>query len=247
MNRQREAMEQAKIVSHNLAQETWFSTQSTAFSLMAMGRLAEKLSGTLDFNWTLNGKQQPAVKSAKAIYEASLPTSPHEGKVILKNNGKGSLNADLITRTQLLNDTLPPMANNLRLNVRYLDNNGSPIDTRSLNQGTDFMAVVTVANISGTTDYTNLALTHIIPAGWEIFNERMAGQITTSAPYSYQDIRDDRILTYFNLQQGQAKTFTVRLQATYAGDFVMPAIQCEAMYDANAQARTQAGRTQVIR
>ena len=40
MNRQREAMEQAKIVSHNLAQETWFSTQSTAFSLMAMGRLA---------------------------------------------------------------------------------------------------------------------------------------------------------------------------------------------------------------
>ena len=96
--------------------------------------------------------------------------------------------------------------------------NGSPIDTHSLHQGTDFMAVVTVANISGTTDYTNLALTHIIPAGWEIFNERMAGQITTSAPYSYQDIRDDRILTYFNLQQGQAKTFTVRLQATYSGD-----------------------------
>ena len=48
MNRQREAMEQAKIVSHNLTRETWFSTQSTAFSLMAMGRLAEKLSGTLD-------------------------------------------------------------------------------------------------------------------------------------------------------------------------------------------------------
>lgn len=109
------------------------------------------------------------------------------------------------------------------------------------------MAVVTVANTSGTTDYTNLALTHIIPAGWEIFNERMTGQISTSTPYSYQDIRDDRILTYFNLQQGQAKTFTVRLQATYSGDFVMPAIQCEAMYDANIQARTQAGRTKVVR
>lgn len=157
------------------------------------------------------------------------------------------MNADLITRTQLLNDTLPPIANNLRISVKYVDNNGSPIDTHSLHQGTDFMAVVTVANISGTTDYTNLALTHIIPAGWEIFNERMTGQISTSAPYSYQDIRDDRILTYFNLQQGQAKTFTVRLQATYSGDFVMPAIQCEAMYDANVQARTQAGRTKVVR
>ena len=247
MNRQREAMEQAKIVSHNLTRETWFSTQSTAFSLMAMGRLAEKLSGTLDFSWTLNGKQQPAVKSAKAVYETPISTSSREGKVILKNNGKGALNADLITRTQLLNDTLPPIANNLRISVKYVDNNGSPIDTHSLHQGTDFMAVVTVANTSGTTDYTNLALTHIIPAGWEIFNERMTGQISTSAPYSYQDIRDDRILTYFNLQQGQAKTFTVRLQATYSGDFVMPAIQCEAMYDANVQARTQAGRTKVVR
>lgn len=247
MNRQREAMEQAKIVSHNLTRETWFSTQSTAFSLMAMGRLAEKLSGTLDFSWTLNGKQQPAVKSAKAVYETLISTSSREGKVILKNNGKGALNADLITRTQLLNDTLPPIANNLRISVKYVDNNGSPIDTHSLHQGTNFMAVVTVANTSGTTDYTNLALTHIIPAGWEIFNERMTGQISTSAPYSYQDIRDDRILTYFNLQQGQAKTFTVRLQATYSGDFVMPAIQCEAMYDANVQARTQAGRTKVVR
>ena len=50
----------------------------------------------------------------------------------------------------------------LRISVKYVDNNGSPIDTHSLHQGTDFMAVVTVANISGTTDYTNLALTHII-------------------------------------------------------------------------------------
>ena len=80
MNRQREAMEQAKIVSHNLTRETWFSTQSTAFSLMAMGRLAEKLSGTLDFSWTLNGKQQPAVKSAKAVYETLISTSSREGR-----------------------------------------------------------------------------------------------------------------------------------------------------------------------
>jgi len=69
MNRERDALQQAKVVSKNLSQEEWFSTQSTAFALMAMGRLAEKLSGTLDFVWTWNDKQQPAVKSAKAVFE----------------------------------------------------------------------------------------------------------------------------------------------------------------------------------
>ncbi len=91
----------------NLAQENWFSTQSTAFSLMAMGRLAEKLSGTLDFTWTWNGKQQPAVKSAKAVFAKETSPLHHVGNSSVKNQGKGALSVDLITRTQLLNDTLP--------------------------------------------------------------------------------------------------------------------------------------------
>ena len=39
----------------------------------------------------------------------------------------------------------------------------------------------------------------------------------------------------------------VRLQATYAGNFMLPAVQCEAMYDVNVQARSKAGRTTVSR
>ena len=60
-----------------MSQEDWFSTQSTAFALMAMGRLAEKLSGTLDFVWSWNDKQQPAVKSAKAVFEKEIATTPN--------------------------------------------------------------------------------------------------------------------------------------------------------------------------
>lgn len=247
MKKEREALAQAKVVSHNLKQETWFSTQSTAFSLMAMGRLASQLSGTLDFNWTLNGRLQPTVKSAKPVYEIAIKPSPATGTASIRNNGKGAVNAELITRTQLINDTLPALSNNLRLDVRYLAMDGRPIDIRQVKQGTDFTAIVTVANISGTSDYTNLALTHIIPSGWEIYNERMIApdQPGTTAPYTYQDIRDDRVLTYFDLRQGQSKTFTVRLQATYAGDFVLPAIQCEAMYDPRVVARTKGGKTTV--
>ena len=260
MKRDRDALQQAKKVSQNLAQENWFSTQSTAFALMAMGRLAEQLSGTLDFTWNWNGKQQPAVKSAKAVFEKEIATSPKSGTVSVKNKGKGALSVDLITRTQLLNDTLPAIADNIRLDVKYTDMAGSPISVEDIRQGTDFMSAVTLSNISGTSDYSNLALTHIIPSGWEIYNERMiVPEVSSSSTneanvpessagkYTYKDIRDDRVLTYFDLRRGESKTFTVRLQATYAGNFILPAIQCEAMYDAAVQARTKAGRTTVSR
>ena len=260
MKRDRDALQQAKKVSQNLAQENWFNTQSTAFALMAMGRLAEQLSGTLDFTWSWNGKQQPAVKSAKAVFEKEIATSPKSGTVSVKNQGKGALSVDLITRTQLLNDTLPAIADNIRLDVKYTDMAGSPISVEDIRQGTDFMSAVTLSNISGTSDYSNLALTHIIPSGWEIYNERMIVPEASSSnsneantpessadKYTYKDIRDDRVLTYFDLRRGESKTFTVRLQATYAGNFILPAIQCEAMYDAAVQARTKAGRTTVSR
>ena len=260
MKRDRDALQQAKKVSQNLAQENWFSTQSTAFALMAMGRLAKQLSGTLDFTWSWNGKQQPAVKSAKAVFEKEIATSPKSGTVSVKNQGKGALSVDLITRTQLLNDTLPAIADNIRLDVKYTDMAGSPISVEDIRQGTDFMSAVTLSNISGTSDYSNLALTHIIPSGWEIYNERMiVPEVSSSSTneanvpessagkYTYKDIRDDRVLTYFDLRRGESKTFTVRLQATYAGNFILPAIQCEAMYDAAVQARTKAGRTTVSR
>ncbi len=255
MNRERDALQQAKVVSKNLSQEEWFSTQSTAFALMAMGRLAEKLSGTLDFAWTWNDQQQPAVKSAKAVFEKEITTTPPSGMIAVKNQGKGALSVDLITRTQLLNDTLPAISDNLRMDIRYTDLNGTPISVNDIIQGTDFMAVTSISNISGTSDYTHLALTHIIPSGWEIYNERMVVPETESvaadgsgksvSTYSYQDIRDDRVLTYFNLRRGETKVFTVRLQATYAGNFILPAVQCEAMYDVNVQARGKAGRTTV--
>ena len=219
MNRERDALQQAKVVSKNLSQENWFSTQSTAFALMAMGRLAEKLSGSLDFTWTWNGKQQPAVKSAKAVFEKEISTSPKSGTVAVKNQGKGALSVDLITRTQLLNDTLPAISDNLRMDIRYASMDGKPMSVNDIRQGTDFTAIASISNTSGTTDYTNLALTHIIPSGWEVYNERMTvpeaePQETTdssgnvSGQYTYQDIRDDRVLTYFNLRRGETKIFT---------------------------------------
>ena len=243
-HRKEQAMQQARRISEALRNETSFSTQSTAFALMAMGKLAEEVSGSLHYTWSLNGKTQPEVNSAKAVYLHALPTTD-KGSIRVKNQGDGALGVELVTRLQPIEDNQPAQANGLQLNVTYTDMNGKPLSVTNLQQGTDFIAVVTVANVS-TSDIVNLALTHILPSGWEIFNERLNAKPTAES-YTYQDLRDDRILTYFNLKKGERKQFNVRLQATYAGHFILPAIQCEAMYDTHIQARTHAGKVIVNR
>ncbi|MGL5399260.1 MAG: hypothetical protein ACRDA1_02780, partial [Plesiomonas shigelloides] len=118
---------------------------------------------------------------------------------------------------------------------------------QSMMQGTQFTQVVEITNNSATTNYTNLALTGVFAAGWENLNTRFAGVDTPSGNYTYRDIRDDRVSTFFDLKAGETKRFTIHLQAAYAGTFYLPAIQCEAMYESGVQARNTATEISIVR
>jgi uncharacterized protein YfaS (alpha-2-macroglobulin family) len=257
MNRYEEAFKQARKVSKNLSGESCFSTQSTAYAMIAMGRFASKMSGKFDFEWSLNGKTQKKVDTKKTVYQEQLPVTPSSGKVKVENGNEGVLYVSLSTKSRPVVDRLPAVSENITLAVSYTDMNGLPVDVTNLMQGTDFYAVIRVSNVGGRDNYSDVALTHIIPSGWEVYNERMVAagssssesgaEEASSKAFTYQDIRDDRILTYFDLPAGVSKEVKVRLQASYTGEFVFPAILCEAMYDVSAYARTTAGRVKVYR
>jgi uncharacterized protein YfaS (alpha-2-macroglobulin family) len=255
MGKQEEAFRQARKVSENLSHERYFSTQSTAYAMVVMGQLASKMSGKFDFEWSLNGKPQKKVNTQKAVYQQSLPVNPPSGKVKVENGSEGLLYVGLSVKIRPVVDNLPAVSENIKLEVSYTDMKGDPVDVTNLMQGTDFYAVVKVSNVSAGNDYSDIALTHMIPSGWEIRNERMTttdasdrnvGE-SSSGAFVYQDVRDDCALTYFDLPAGKTKEIKVRLQASYAGEFVSPAILCEAMYDASARARTTAGRVKVYK
>ena len=96
-------------------------------------------------------------------------------------------------------------------------------------------------------DYVeNLALSERIPSGWEIQNERLRGGVDNSSS-AYKDIRDDRCDWFFGLGRGESKRFVLKLRAAYEGEFVLPAITCEAMYDHHIAANTASGTALVIR
>lgn len=50
------------------------------------------------------------------------------------------------------------------------------------------------------------------------------------------------VLTYLEIPNGRTKIIKLRLQASYAGEFNLPAITCESMSNPNAYARTAAKR-----
>ncbi|MCH2551423.1 MAG: hypothetical protein MK001_04410 [Alcanivorax sp.] len=114
-----------------------------------------------------------------------------------------------------------------------------------MSQGTDFRARVRVVNNSGR-DLDNLALTQVIPSGWQITDSRLAGD-EQAAPLDYRDIRDDRVLSYFSLAAGEAREYTLGLNATFAGRFYLPGWQVEAMYQGDTRARNKGQWVEVIR
>jgi uncharacterized protein YfaS (alpha-2-macroglobulin family) len=162
----------------------------------------------------------------------SVSGSITEDNVNIVNSGKGILFARIIMEgiPEAGNETA--FNNNINLEINYFTRDGRELDVTKLSQGTEFTAIVSVTN-PGAFFYRELALTQIFPPGWEIINNRMWDNelgVKTDAP-DYQDIRDDRILTYFDLAKGKTKTFTVQLMATYPGRYYLTGAYCEAMYD----------------
>ena len=117
-----------------------------------------------------------------------------------------------------------------------------------LNQGTDFVVQITVTNPGTFSSHLDqMALAYLFPSGWELANQRMdqfEGRYENS--YSeYQDIRDDRVNTFFDMDRVVWNYYFV-MTATYAGRYWLPDVMCEAMYSHNVRARVPGKWVEVV-
>jgi uncharacterized protein YfaS (alpha-2-macroglobulin family) len=127
--------------------------------------------------------------------------------------------------------------------------NGNVIVPDELMQGTNFMMTVSIKNMGYKGELKNIALTNYIPSGWDIHNARMDGNEAAlkNSEYGYQDIKDDKVLTYFDLYANESKTFNLVLNASYEGHYYLPALNAEAMYDNSVYARTKGQWINVVK
>jgi len=249
MDEREEAAALVRDLSEALSSDRWLSTQETSFCLLAIGKYVggSEMEKKLAFRYTENG-QTANVGSNQPIMQIELGKA--SGSVQINNTSEQVLFARLIRSGQPVAGAETAAANRLQMEVRYLDEQGREISPDALPQGTDFVAEVRVTHPGGRLQpYRELALSQIFPSGWEIINSRMDGMSMpqTESGYTYRDIRDDRVHTFFDLKPGESRAYYLRLNAAYQGEFYLPATSCEAMYDHSVNARTQGKWVEVIR
>lgn len=224
----------ADILAEELGSDRWYSTQTTAFSLIALSRFikATGKDAHLSYSITIQSKKED-ISSLKALSKHEfIPEKSASNTIQLKNNGKGLIYVKLNSTGIPLENNSLAQSNHINLEIKYFDIDNQPLNPSRIKQGKDFIAEVRVEHASHLQEYKNLALTQIFPSGWEIRNTRFEESspfADMSVPRS-QDIRDDRVYTYFSLERGDSKVFRIMLHAAYEGHFYLPSVSCEEMY-----------------
>ncbi|MBS1636108.1 MAG: hypothetical protein JST26_09345 [Bacteroidetes bacterium] len=240
----------AKDIANALNSGQWMSTQETAYSLLAMCEYAgvKGNTGEMSFSYALQGNAKTAQTSGKSIYQVHYTEKDIDKQAVISvtNTGSSVLFAKVIVEGVPLIGDKTSSFSHLNMKVTYKDMKGKVIQPTKLIQGTDFVAEVEISNPGDKGFLKEMALNQIFPSGWEIHNTRMDGTNTANAA-RYQDIRDDRVYSYYDLGNNTSKVFTIQLNATYLGRFYLPTLYSEAMYDNTIHARIPGMWVEVVK
>ncbi|MEP6675302.1 MAG: MG2 domain-containing protein [Ferruginibacter sp.] len=237
LGKKEKAKELLTSIAARLSQDNWYSTQTTAYSLIAIAKFCGKNASGAKIlaTATVDGKGTD-INSASYIRQQPIVFKSGNSSVVISNKGSNTLYVRIITQGQPLAGDSLKVNNNpsaLIMTVSYLSRDGKAIEINKLPQGTDFVAKVTVTNPGKRGYYSQMALNQIFPSGWEILNARMTGGEGSfkSSNSTYQDIRDDRVYTFFDIGPDHVNTYYVQLNASYLGRYFLPGTFCQAMYD----------------
>jgi len=242
----------AKNVSKGLSERTWYSTQTVAYSLLAIGKLVgnSSVKKSYKFAYQLGNQAMQNAGSNTPMMNIAIPVDQlTDNSISLTNNSEGLLYINLVTTGQPLIGKETSASEDLKMKVEYLTLNGETLVPDRIPQGTDFVAQVTVTNPgSRGIRYDEMALTQVFPSGWEILNTRLSNidRFKDATVPEYQDIRDDRVYSYFDIGRRKTHTYVVQLNAAYQGKYYLPAVACEAMYDNTIYAREPGQWVEVV-
>jgi len=245
-----EAGKLAKNIASKINSADWLSTQESAFSLMALAKYYSEFvkSNGIKSLVTINGQQSRAETN---LFQLEFPVKVVDQKsnsITVVNQSTGVMFLTLTESGIPVETDDISFRNNLSMVVKFADKDGKNLDITKLPQGKDFTISIAVRS-QNPDGCRNLALVQVFPSGWEIGNTRVAEDVDShgSQQFKYQDFRDDRVNTFFDLYGTREKTFIFEVTATYPGKFYLPGSYCEAMYDHTVNARDKGMWIEVVR
>ena len=210
----------------------WKTTQDNAFAFLALGKIMQKQA---DRNYTgtfkLNGEHFADFDASEKRYTDEAWDG---ARIELSIKGEGSCyyywSAFGIRRDSFIEE----YERELQVHRRYFNKDGENLS------GTFVHGDLIVAEISVkalTANLENVVVVDMLPTGFEIENPRLESR--AGIPWlkaqgfkpDYIDIRDDRLIFFGTFPRQRERKFYYALRAVTKGEFTLPPITAEAMYD----------------
>jgi uncharacterized protein YfaS (alpha-2-macroglobulin family) len=237
----------AKHVADKLRNRSWYSTQESAFSFLALGKMAKssnKANATADV--LVNGKKVGTMSgSPLQLSQKELIGST----VDIAVKGNGPLYYWWQSQGISASGAYKEEDSYLKVRRAFYDRFGRPLSATTFKQNELIVVKVTVdKSYSGYLE--NVVVSDILPAGFEIENPRIKDLpgmewIKDAATPISMDIRDDRIHFFTDLgNTSQVFYYTVR--AVSPGTFKMGPVSADAMYNGEYHSYWGGGTIRVV-
>lgn len=240
-----EAMSLAKDIAEELS-EGWHSTQTIAYSLQALSSLFSSSNEKMEARITQDGKTKN-ISSSLSVYQWEVRDFEKISDLKIESSNGKPLFLTIVREGLPVYGSETEQSSRITMSVRYTDPLGKTIDPSRLKIGSQIVAEVTISRGSLSKDFENLAVSQMFPSGWEITNSRVfTASSVSNEGLDYQDIRDDRVLSYYNGYRYNSKVIRVELTASYPGKWYLPPTWVEAMYEGSIAANNKGQWVEVV-
>lgn len=136
-----------------------------------------------------------------------------------------------------------PVSNELEVYRELLDKSNKPVTTTQLGE------VVTVRlHIRSLRPewITNVAVVDLLPGGFEVVSSSLTPGVSSIKGVDYVEVREDRAIFYASIPN-ETLEITYQIKSCNRGNFVVPPVFAESMYDRNVKARGLGGKITVTK
>ena len=225
----------------------WRTTQDNAFAFLALGKIMKKQADT-DYSGTLklNGEHFADFDATETRY---TDAEWDGARIELNIEGEGSCyyywSAFGIQRDSFIEE----YERELQVRRRYFNKDGQEL-TGTFVHGDLIVSEITVKAL--TANLENVVVVDMLPTGFEVENPRLESR--AGIPWlkaqdfkpDYIDIRDDRLIFFGTFPRQRERKFYYALRAVTQGEFTLPPIAAEAMYDPTKSAVTGSMSIKVV-
>ena len=213
-----------------LSKMRWYSTQDNSAAIRALAKYnisasSAKSDITAHVSTETSDKPLLSYKSGEGASSVRIDQLPKDTGILIEaqGTGQGCYSWNIIGTPKV---QPKPERRNINIECLYYDEKGrliSPQDTIGHGE-----VIQVVLGIKPSMRVSNLVVNYLLPAGFEIENPRIEDGLDQSEVVS--DIRDDRLILYFNRLTGE-RSYGFKMRAVTRGTFKVPQISAVGMYD----------------